>query len=136
MASNSDLRLTIARLARRMRHERGTSDFTDGQTAVLFALAAHGPQTLSELSTNEGITAPSMNRTVNSLEAVDLLVRSASPDDGRKIIIKLTDSGCAVVDEHRRLRDARFAERLSTLTDDERLSLEAAAPVLRKLAEQ
>jgi DNA-binding MarR family transcriptional regulator len=133
---DSDLRITIARLARRIRQERADTDLGDSQMSVLFALGLHGPLTLGELSTNERITAPSMNRTVNLLEAAGLLARTASPDDGRKVIIDLTDAGHALIDETRRRRDAWFSERLAALSPDERALLEAADPVLRKLAHE
>ena len=136
MDSDSDLRLTIARVARRMRHERVNPDLSDGQTAVLFSLDVHGARTLSELSSHEGVTAPSMNRTVNSLELAGLLVRNASPDDGRKMLITLTDAGRELVHETRHRREAWFADRLSALSPEERAALDAAAPVLRKLAEK
>ncbi|MCW4385869.1 MarR family transcriptional regulator [Salinibacterium sp. SYSU T00001] len=133
---DSELRLTIARLARRMRQERAEADLGPSQLGVLIALAVRGPQTLGELSTHERVTAPSMNRTVNLLEASGLLARAASPFDGRKVIIDLTDAGHALVDETKRRRDAWFAERLSSLSDHERAVLDAALPVLRKLAEE
>lgn len=132
---DSEIRLAVAKLARRMRQERGASDLGPSQFGVLMSLKISGPLTLGELSAQERVTAPSMNRTVNLLEASGLLSRSASPDDGRKVIIELTDAGRAVLDDTRRRRDAWFGERVATLTDDERAALEAATPVLRKLAE-
>ncbi|QEE62417.1 MarR family transcriptional regulator [Salinibacterium sp. dk2585] len=132
---DSEIRIAIAKLARRMRQERGASDLGPSQLGVLASLEIVGPQTLGELSAQERVTAPSMNRTVNLLEASGLLSRSASPDDGRKVIIELTDAGRAVLDDTRRRRDAWFGERVATLSDEEKTALEAATPVLRKLAE-
>lgn len=132
---DSEIRLAIARLARRMRQERGASDLGPSQLGVLMTLKLCGPQTLGELSTQERVTAPSMNRTVNLLEASGLLRRTASPDDGRKVIIELTDAGRAVLEDTRRRRDAWFGERVAMLSDEEKAALEAATPVLRKLAE-
>jgi DNA-binding MarR family transcriptional regulator len=132
---DSDLRLTIARLARRMRQERAAADLGASQFGVLVSLSLLGPQSPGELSTHERVTAPSMNRTVNLLEASGLVARTASPVDGRRVIVDLTDAGRAVIVETRRRRDAWFSERLASLTDDERAALEAATPVLRKLTE-
>lgn len=136
MDSPSELRLTIARLARRMRSERASNDISDGQLAVLFAVAAHGPHTLGELSTRERVTPPSMNRTVNLLETAGLLRREGSPDDGRKVLLTLTEAGRALVDETVRRRDAWFALRLAELSPEQRAILEAAAPILKGLAEK
>lgn len=132
---DSDLRHAIARLARRMRQERADSDLGASQLGPLFVLSHLGPVTLGVLSTHERVTAPSMNRTVNLLEASGLVSRSASPDDGRKVIIGLTDAGRTLVDETRRRRDAWFSAQLSRLSEEELASLDAATPVLRKLAE-
>ena len=43
----SDIRAATLRLARRIRQQRSVSTMTDGQFAVLVALRAHGPHTLS-----------------------------------------------------------------------------------------
>lgn len=132
---DSDIRLAVARLARRMRQERAETDLGPSQLGVLAALDINGAQTLGDLSAQERVTAPSMNRTVNLLEASGLLERTSSPDDGRKVIIDLTEAGRELLAETKRRRDAWFGERLASLTDDERATLEAATPVLRKLAE-
>lgn len=49
--------------------------------------------------------------------------------------VALTDEGEQVVAETRRLRTQWFHDRLDELSDDERAALEAARPVLRKLAD-
>src|SRR5690554_8002496 len=116
-----------------MRQERGASDLGPSQFGVLMSLRIAGPQTLGELSAQERVTAPSMNRTVNLLEASGLLSRTASPDDGRKVIIELTDAGRAVLEDTRRRRDAWVGERVATLSDGGKAGREAATPVLRRL---
>lgn len=133
--SDSELRITIARLARRIRHERASDDYSDAQLSVLFTISARTPITLAELSACERVTAPSMHRTIGTLEAAGLVTRTASPDDGRKLLIDLTPAGRALLEETMRRRDAWFARRLDSLTPDQRRLLAAAAPVLRELAE-
>jgi len=132
---DDELRIAIMRLARRMRLERADEDVTDGQLSVLFVLTKYGAQTLGALSEHERVTPPSMNRTVNALENNGLIVRESSPDDGRKVLITLTDRARALVAETQRRRVAWFSRQLASLSAAERGALDAAAPILRTLAD-
>lgn len=132
---DSELRVTIQRLARRLRSERA-GDISDGQFSALCALAKEGALGLSDLSIRERVTPPSMNRTVNSLVESGYVTRSGSPDDGRKVLIDLTAAGQTIISETRRRRDAWFSRRLAELSSEAREVLHAAAPVLRELADQ
>ncbi|PRY66934.1 DNA-binding MarR family transcriptional regulator [Glaciihabitans tibetensis] len=132
---DSDLRMTIQRLSRRLRAERADETISDGQLSVLAALAKDGPLGLSELSRRERVTPPSMNRTVGALVDAGYTSRVASTEDGRKVVIDLTAEGRRMIEETRQRRDAWFSRRLAELTDDQRQSLAAAAPILRELAD-
>lgn len=132
----SELRITILRLARRLRAERADANVSDGQFSVMCALERFGPMGLGDLSLREKVTAPSMNRTVNILVEAGYATRSDSPDDGRKVLIDVTDSGLSLIAETRRRRDAWLSRALADLDDAERTSIEAAAPVLRGLADR
>jgi DNA-binding MarR family transcriptional regulator len=139
MTSNElghQLRLTVMRLARRVRAERADNAMSDGKLSVLALLANEGPQTLGSLSEHERVTPPSMNRTINALVEAALVTRVADPSDGRKVSIDVSPDGLRVVKETRRKRDVWFASRLAQLDDAERAALEAAMPVLRKLTDQ
>jgi DNA-binding MarR family transcriptional regulator len=132
--SDHDLRITIMRLARRVRLARSDAAATDGQFSVLFTLHSDGPQTLRSLSDSECVTPPSMNRTINALQDAGLISRQAAPDDGRKVTIDLTGEGVAMVKETRRKRDEWFSTRLAALTPEQRAILADAAPILTELA--
>jgi len=134
-ALDDDLRIAILRLSRRMRLERASADVTDGQLSVLLALWKEGAQTLSSLSEYERVTPPSMNRTVNALVEAGLVSRTTAPEDGRKVLIQATDAGLEVASETKRRRVAWFATRLAELDAGERAVLDAAAPILRTLAD-
>ena len=134
--SEDDLRIAILRLSRRMRLERAGEDVTDGQLSVLFVLWKEGPQTLGSLAEHDRVTPPSMNRTVNALEAAGYVTRADSPDDGRKVLLDVTEAGTAIIKETRRRRDLWFSRRLAELDPAQRAALDAAAPVLRELADQ
>jgi len=130
------LRLTVLRLARRVRAERADDAMSDGRLSVLFLLANEGAQTLGSLAEHERVTPPSMNRTINALVEAELVTRVADARDGRKVVIDLSDAGSRLVRETRRKRDAWFSSRLAKLSPEERATLEAASPILRRLADQ
>lgn len=133
-AAASQLRIATFRLARRLRTQRAVDSMSDGQFAVLAALWVHGPHTLGELADRERVSAPSMNRTVNCLQESGYISRSADENDGRKVVISLTDEGTAVVDETARRRDAWVEAALAELTDDERDALARAAAIMERMA--
>jgi DNA-binding MarR family transcriptional regulator len=118
-----------------VRLERTEDEITDGQRSVLFHLFGNGAQTLGQLSEQDRVSPPSMNRTVNALESSGLVTRVASESDGRKVSIDLTPAGRALVQETRRKRDAWFSSRLAKLTLEQRAVLAQAAPILKELAD-
>lgn len=130
-----ELRIAIMKLSRRMRQERADGTVTDGQLSVLFALHRYGPQTLGSLSEHEGVTPPSMNRTVNGLVDAGLVSRATSPEDGRKVDIEITDAGVEIVSATRRRRIEWFSGRLAALGAKERAALETATAILREIAD-
>ena len=134
-AVDDDLRLAILRLARRIRLERGDTDVSDSQLSVLFVLLKEGQQSLGSLSDYERVTSPSMNRTVNCLIESGLVSRENAADDGRKVLISLTDAGRELARETRRRREAWFAQRLAELPPADRAALTAAAPILQGIAD-
>ncbi|GAA2589946.1 MarR family transcriptional regulator [Microbacterium binotii] len=135
-AEAAELRMSVFRLARRLRAQRAVDSMSDGQFSVLMALKVNGTRTLGELAARERVTAPSMNRTVNCLEESGYLERRSDDTDRRKVNIVLTDAGRAVVEETVRRRNAWLEEALDELDADERATLHAASEILRKVAER
>lgn len=133
-AAASRLRIATFRLARRMRTQRAVDSMSDGQFAVLAALWVHGPHALGDLAERERVSAPSMNRTVNCLQESGYVSRSADENDGRKVVISLTDEGQTVVTETARRRDAWVESALDELTADERDALDRAAEIMERMA--
>ena len=132
---SGELRIAIARLSRRVRAEKATDELSDGQYSVLALVFREGPKTLGELSEHERVTPPSMNRTVNRLEAAGYVVRRASADDRRKVLFVATDAGAALVRETRKRRDAWLDKRLAKLPPATRTLLAEASVVMRELAD-
>ncbi|MGZ0712510.1 MarR family winged helix-turn-helix transcriptional regulator (plasmid) [Coraliomargarita sp. W4R53] len=132
----SNLRTATFRLARRMRTQRAIDSMSDGQFAVLAALFVHGDHTLSELADRERVSAPAMNRTVNCLQDSQYVARSADENDGRKVILSLTEVGRGVVDETARRRDAWVEGALAELTAAERETLADAAAIMQRMVQR
>jgi len=132
--SDEELRGVLMRLARLIRYNRAEGEIGDTQLTVLFHLDIRGPLAPSDLAALEHVTPPSMNRALNGLEERGYITRSRSEEDARKVVVELTDAARDLLDETRRVRTAWFARRLSDLTPEERASLDAVLPVLRKLA--
>jgi len=130
----SALRTGVLRLSRRLRLELG-GDLTLTQMSVLGTVSREGPLTIGELANHEHVKPPSATRTVTSLEGAGLVARSSSDDDGRQVLVTITDAGSELLAGIRRRRDAWLRDHLDQLSDDERQVLEAAAPLLDRLAQ-
>jgi DNA-binding MarR family transcriptional regulator len=134
------MRISISRLARRLRVERlglgGTETvLSDIQLAALAALARHDSMTPGELAEHEKVQPPSMTRVIAVLEERGLVRREPHATDRRQVILTVTEEGRDVVQRVRRRREAWLAQRLQELTPDERQILHAAAPILEKLSQ-
>jgi DNA-binding MarR family transcriptional regulator len=122
------------RLARRLRVERASDDFTLSQLAVLGSLDRCGAATVGALANLERVKPPSMTRIVNSLVEAGMVTRRPHATDGRQVVVELTADARSVLAEDRRRRNAWLAQRLAELTDEERELLGSAAPLLDRLA--
>lgn len=129
----STLRVSVMRLARRMRAERALTDLSLSQLATLGTLDRHGPLTPRELAEHEKVQPPSMTRVLAGLEERGLILRTPHETDGRQHLVSLTPDATALLKEDRRRRDAWLAQRLAELTQEERDVLRAAAPVIERL---
>ena len=132
----SALRVSVARLSRRLRSERHPDHelLPVGQLSVLGLLFRHGERTVGELATLERVQPPSMTRTVKCLEDGGYVERRRHATDGRQVVVALSDRGAETLAGDRRRRDAWLAQRLRELSAEERSVLRQAAPILERLA--
>jgi len=128
-----DLRISIARLSRRLRAQGGSS-LSATQHAALAAIDRHRSMTPGELAEHEKVQPPSMTRVITALEDQRLLIRSPHPTDGRQVVLNVTDKGRGLLKEERRRKEAWLSRRLQELTNEERAILRQAAPILEKLS--
>lgn len=131
---SSALRVVVARLGRRLRVERPAEVLPAGMVAVLGTLRGSGPVRISALAETENVRPPSMTRTVSCLQDQGLVARTANPDDGRQVLVSITERGTTALEEDRRRRQAWFDDHLRALTPAERETLRAALPVLQRIA--
>jgi DNA-binding MarR family transcriptional regulator len=131
----ADLRVAVMKLARRLRQQLSEDDISTGQFSVLASLATRGPRTPRELADIERVQPPSMTRTLNYLVDAGLVDRTDHPQDGRQVLMSITQRGAAVVQETRRRRTAWLAQRLAELSPQERATLKEASAILLRLAE-
>ncbi len=132
----SAMRVSVMRLARRLRNERDASeDLTANHLAVLGTLSRHGALTIGELASLEKVQPPSMTRIVTGLCEKGLAQREPGSDDRRIVVVRLTSAADAVIQESRRRKDAWLARQLKELTPAERQILREAAPILERLSQ-
>jgi DNA-binding MarR family transcriptional regulator len=136
-----DLRISIARLSRRLRSVSagavelpGVVRLTLSQLAALAALDRHQSMTPRELADHEKVQPPSMTRVLAALEELGLVERSPHPTDGRQVLMRVTAAGRELLREERRRKEAWLSQRLRELTPEERAILRKAAPILDKLS--
>ncbi len=134
------LRISVSRLARRLRVERtvpgsGEPALSDTQLAALAALDRNGPMTPGELASHEKVQPPSMTRVIAALVDWQLVARQPDPADRRQVTLTATEAGRELVRHSRCRREAWLARRLAELTPAERSTLRAAAPILEKLSQ-
>jgi DNA-binding MarR family transcriptional regulator len=134
------LRISVSRLARRLRVERaapglGEPDLSETQLAALATLERHGAMTPGELAEHEKVQPPSMTRVIAVLVELQLVQREPHSSDRRQVVLSVTEAGRGLVHKARQRREAWLARRLNELSPAERTTLRAAAPILEKLSQ-
>ena len=130
----SHLRVSVMRLARRLRLERSSEDYTLNQLSALAVLDRMGDLTVGELADIERVKPPSMTRTVNCLVDAGLAVRRPHDTDGRQVVVSPTELARSVLAEDRRRRDQWLSQRLDDLDPSDRELLALLAHLLDTLA--
>ena len=129
------LRESVGLLLRRMR-QHVPGELTLPENAAVARLSRSGPTTSSALAKLEQISPQSMGATLAGLEARGLVARHPDPDDGRRVVLSLTDAGQRILQDKRNARTRQLAEALSArFTPDEIRLLAEAAPLLGRLAQ-
>jgi DNA-binding MarR family transcriptional regulator len=129
------LQLSVGLLRRQLRQAPVDGELTLPETAALARLERGGPTTASALAKLEQISPQSMGATLGALEERGLLERSSDPEDGRRVVLSITDVGLEALRLRRNARAEQLARGLSAgFTRAELKQLMVAAPLIERLA--
>jgi DNA-binding MarR family transcriptional regulator len=103
-------------------------------SATLAGIERLGPQRLTLLAAREGVTQPAMTQLITRLEESGLVRREPSPDDGRVVLVVITEQGRATLAHRRSARAERLAGIIAQHSPEHRAALVAALPALDALA--
>ena len=129
----ADLRVAVARLARRLRQQTGT-DLTASLLSALWSIERLEPVTLGDLAVAERVQPPTLTRIASRLEEEGLVVRRTDANDRRVTIVQLSPDGRRLLERTRTRRTAYLTKRLRGLDPEDLAILERAAPILERLA--
>jgi len=132
-----DLRLAVGRVARRLRriYLEGGEGLSFLELAVLNRLRTSGPTSPGALAGDEGVTSAAVAATLTRLESQQLVSRSRAAEDGRRVVVLITEAGQRVLRRGEAATLGRIQEVLTaqfSAADRERLA--AAIPLLEKVA--
>lgn len=128
---------SLSVLVRRVRQVPVDGGLTMPERTALSRLDRLGPTTSSALAREVQITAQAMGATLGTLRDRGLVERRRDPDDGRRVVLTVTDAGRQALKDKRNARAELIARALTggTFTGAELERLAAAAPLLERLAQ-
>ena len=128
-----DLGEALARIQSLLRREMARHEVSLAQARTLATLQREGPRPLTDLAVLEQVSQPSMSYLVARMEANGHVRRSSNADDGRIVIVSITQAGRAVLKGILQRRAEFLTEHLAQLSTREIAALEEALPVLAHL---
>jgi DNA-binding MarR family transcriptional regulator len=133
----SVLLASISVLVRRVRQVPVDGGLTMPERTALSHLDRSGPTTSSALAREVQITAQAMGATLSTLRARGLVERRPDPNDGRRVVLSVTDEGLQALKDKRNARAELIARALTSgmFTPKELEQLAAAAALLERLAQ-
>lgn len=88
------------------------------------------------LAIRERVRPPSMTRVIASLVELGFVDRCAHPDDGRQVLVSVSDAGNDLIEVERRASREWLQQRLDDLTAEERRTLVAAADLMAAIVDE
>jgi DNA-binding MarR family transcriptional regulator len=127
---------SISVLVRRVRQVPAEGGLTMPERTALSLLDGSGPTTSSALAREAQITAQAMGATLNALRDRGLVERRPDPNDGRRGVLMVTETGVRALKDKRNARAELIGRALTggTFTSRELAQLATAAPLLERLA--
>src|SRR5882672_6147064 len=109
-------------------------DISRTEAGVLRTLT-DAPRRITELAELEGLAQPTMTLLVQRLEQRGWVQRGRHPDDGRVVLVSLTDAGRTTLEGFRTQVLAALRSHLDAMPDEEIAELEAATETLGSLVD-
>jgi DNA-binding MarR family transcriptional regulator len=123
-----------ARLTRLLMRS-GAHEVSRTEVGVLATLA-DGPRRITQLAMTEALAQPTVTQLVDKLEGRGLVTRGSSDDDGRVVLVAITDRGRDALEEVRTEIRANMRAALVDLPDAELTELMHAADTMGSLIEK
>ena len=123
-----------ASLAVRLLLRRTRSRVSRSEAGVLAAVRG-GPRRITELAEIEGVAQPTMTLLVKRLEERGWIARERDPDDGRVVLVSLTEAGVTAIEELRADYRGALREHMLAMSDEEVAALVTATTALQTLNE-
>jgi DNA-binding MarR family transcriptional regulator len=128
---------SIGLYARRIRRHPLPEGLTPPEIEALSLLDRRGPQAPSTIARAEQITPQAIGVTLAGLERRGMVERTQDPDDGRRILMSLTQKGRQVVHDKKSARIQQIAALLGDGFSEEELhTLMSAAPLIERLGDR
>jgi DNA-binding MarR family transcriptional regulator len=131
--STAALELNITRLAHTLLRELEPG-LSRTALSVLARLREAGPQRVTDLAQRESVAQPSMTALVGRLSDQALVERRHDPEDGRVVLVAITDEGLARLKARQDARADALERRLERLDDEERRLLVRVTPLIERLS--
>jgi len=131
------LRVAVGLVVRKLRQAPYAGELTLAESAALSRLERGGPATSSDLARVDRISPQSMGVTVAALLDRGLIERNRDPEDGRRIVLSVTEAGRRTLRDKRGARTEHIAAALRDgFSADELRQLEYATALLERLAQK
>jgi DNA-binding MarR family transcriptional regulator len=129
-----DVRVVVGRLRRRLKEVYDTRELTPSQISVLSRLDKNGPASTSDLATAERVRPQSAAATLAALEERGFVQRAQDPNDGRRQLISVTETGHELLADSRKAAFEWLAQEMQeNFTETERETVIAAMALLDRL---
>jgi DNA-binding MarR family transcriptional regulator len=99
----------------------------------LLSTLSRGPQRITTLAELEGLAQPTMTSMVKQLEQRGLVRRERPADDGRVVLVSLTEAGSATLEDYRSRVHVLLGGYLAEIPDEQVEALAAATDALARL---
>jgi DNA-binding MarR family transcriptional regulator len=127
----SELLARVALLTRLLVRQVG-GELSRTELSILSTLSG-GPRRITDLAALEGLAQPTTTTLVKQLERQGLVKRERQNDDGRVVLVSLTEAGRISLEDYRAQTHAALGAYLDEMSDQQIGSLAAGTEMLAQL---